>query len=33
MITRVGNKWVVLGVIFVVVASMLVAVFVGQSWF
>jgi hypothetical protein len=33
MITRVGNRWVVIGVTVVLVGSMFVAVFIGAGWF
>jgi hypothetical protein len=33
MITRVGNRWVVLGVTVLLLGSMVVAVFVGTRWF
>jgi hypothetical protein len=33
MITRVGNRWVVLGVTAVLLGSMVVAVFLGTRWF
>jgi hypothetical protein len=33
VITRVGNRWVVLGVTVVLLGSMVVAVFVGTRWF
>jgi hypothetical protein len=33
VITRVGHRWVVLGVTVLLVGSMLVAVFVGARWF
>ena len=33
MITRVGNRWVVLGVTVVLLGSMVVAVFLGTRWF
>ena len=33
MITRVGNRWVVLGVSVVLLGSMVVAVFLGTRWF
>jgi hypothetical protein len=33
VITRVGNRWVVVGVTVVLVGSMVVAVFIGTRWF
>jgi len=33
VITRVGHRWVVVGVSVVLLGSMLVAVFVGMRWF
>jgi hypothetical protein len=33
VITRVGNRWVVLGVSVVLLGSMVVAVFLGTRWF
>ena len=33
MISRVGARWVVIGVSLVVLGSMLVAVFLGATWF
>jgi hypothetical protein len=33
VITRVGNRWVVLGVTVLLLGSMVVAVFLGTRWF
>jgi len=33
MITRVGSRWVVIGVTVVLLGSMVVAVFLGTRWF
>jgi hypothetical protein len=33
VITRVGNRWVVLGVTGLLLGSMVVAVFLGTRWF
>jgi hypothetical protein len=33
VITRVGNRWVVLGVSVLLLGSMVVAVFLGTRWF